>query len=302
MSYFVAKNLSVSKKDTEIIKNINFSIQKGELVSILGPSGCGKTTLLNAMLGFEEHKGKLFLDQQDLVYMTPGERNFSAVFQGLNLFPHLSVAENILYGLSKKSLSFKKEKLDELISLIHLEGRENASISVLSGGEKQRVAIARSLAVEPDLIFLDEPFSSLDQSLKVDLRHFIKKVLKKKNIGSFLVTHDKEDAFHFSDTVMIMNKGEILQSGSPKEVYQNPKSLFVRDFFSEFITIDGRDIFTHDLIIGTKSDSLFSAFVDDCYFINSFYKVILKTYDGKAINILCDKPVEYGENLHLKLK
>lgn len=216
------------------VDNIDLDVEAGSLVSILGPSGCGKTTTLKMVGGFvKPDRGRIMLDGEDITYMPPEKRPLCTVFQNYALFPHMTVMENIYYGLKfKKGLKEKekKEKANNMISLVGLSGMENKNIGLLSGGQQQRVALARALALDPKLLLLDEPLSNLDAKLRIRMRQEIKEVQKKLGITMIFVTHDQEEAMSISDKVVVMNEGRIEQIGTPEEIYQNPANRFVADF------------------------------------------------------------------------
>ena len=227
---------SISKlfDDSRGIKNISFNVKEGEIVTILGPSGCGKTTILNILGGF------LKIDTGDILFLDknindelPEDRNISTIFQNYALFPHMNVIENVSYGLKYGNNISKKDRFDlanKYIDLVGLKGYEKEKISNLSGGQQQRVAIARSIITNPMLLLLDEPFSNLDAQLRVKMRKEIKELQEKFKISMLFVTHDQEEALSISDRIIVMNSGEIIQIGTPEEIYYNPKNDFVSSF------------------------------------------------------------------------
>ena len=227
---------SISKlfDDSRGIKNISFNVKEGEIVTILGPSGCGKTTILNILGGF------LKIDTGDILFLDknindelPEDRNISTIFQNYALFPHMNVIENVSYGLKYGNKISKKDRFDlanKYIDLVGLKGYEKEKISNLSGGQQQRVAIARSIITNPMLLLLDEPFSNLDAQLRVKMRKEIKELQEKFKISMLFVTHDQEEALSISDRIIVMNSGEIIQIGTPEEIYYNPKNDFVSSF------------------------------------------------------------------------
>ncbi len=243
--YLKIENIRKMFDKTRGIKDINFSIEKGELISFLGPSGCGKTTLLNIIGGFiQPETGKIYLEGEEITNFPPEIRNISTVFQNYALFPHMNVIENIKYGLKYKKIS-KKEQEDlaqEYLKIVGLAGYEKVSIHELSGGQQQRVALARALVLHPKLLLLDEPFSNLDAKLKINMREELKQLQKKLNISMIFVTHDQEEALSLSDKIVVMNMGEIIQIGTPEEIYYNPANDYVADFIGKanFIMEDGK--------------------------------------------------------------
>ena len=232
------------------IRNISFSVDQGEFVTLLGPSGCGKTTTLNIIGGFlKPDSGKVVLDGQDITEFVPEERPVSTVFQSYALFPHMNVLDNVSYGLrhlcrmSKKSAS---EEAMKYLEIVGLKGYERSQVGNLSGGQQQRVALARSMATKPKLLLMDEPLSNLDASLRIKMRLELKNLQRKLGITMILVTHDQEEALSMSDKIIVMEKGDILQTGSPQDIYFRPLSREVSSFIgrANFVDINGK----HELI------------------------------------------------------
>lgn len=242
--YLRIENLKKIFEENRGIEKIDFSIEKGELISLLGPSGCGKTTLLNIIGGFlKPDNGKIYLEDRDITDIPPEKRDISTVFQSYALFPHMNVLENIKYGLKYKKLT-KKEQNElalEYLKIVGLDGYEKKSIQELSGGQQQRVALARALVLYPKILLLDEPFSNLDAKLKISMREELKELQKNLKISMIFVTHDQEEALSISDKVVVMNNGRIEQIGTPEEIYYSPINEYVANFIgkSNFILKDG---------------------------------------------------------------
>ena len=242
--YLRIENLRKIFEENRGIEKIDFSIEKGELISLLGPSGCGKTTLLNIIGGFlKPDNGKIYLEDRDITDIPPEKRDISTVFQSYALFPHMNVLENIKYGLKYKKLT-KKEQNElalEYLKIVGLDGYEKKSIQELSGGQQQRVALARALVLYPKILLLDEPFSNLDAKLKISMREELKELQKNLKISMIFVTHDQEEALSISDKVVVMNNGKIEQIGTPEEIYYSPINEYVANFIgkSNFILKDG---------------------------------------------------------------
>ena len=242
--YLRIENLRKIFEENRGIEKIDFSIEKGELISLLGPSGCGKTTLLNIIGGFlKPDNGKIYLENRDITDIPPEKRDISTVFQSYALFPHMNVLENIKYGLKYKKLT-KKEQNElalEYLKIVGLDGYEKKSIQELSGGQQQRVALARALVLYPKVLLLDEPFSNLDAKLKISMREELKELQKNLKISMIFVTHDQEEALSISDKVVVMNNGRIEQIGTPEEIYYSPINEYVANFIgkSNFILKDG---------------------------------------------------------------
>lgn len=224
------------------VHEVNLEIPKGELVTLLGPSGCGKTTTLRMIAGFEfPSAGTIALDGQEINSLPPHQREMSMVFQSYALFPHLTVFENIAYGLNVQKLNKKSvtERVNRVLDLVHLEGYGDRAPGQLSGGQQQRVALARALVMEPKVLLMDEPLSNLDAKLREEMRTEIRRIQKELNITSVYVTHDQIEAMTLSDRVVVMNQGVIEQIGTPIEVYRFPNSRFVADFIGRANFIDG---------------------------------------------------------------
>jgi putative spermidine/putrescine transport system ATP-binding protein len=215
------------------LKDINLSIRPGEFVSLLGPSGCGKTTLLRIISGFlKPSSGQIRIDGQPVVELSPNQRGVGIVFQNYALFPHMSVWDNVAYGLRAKHVPNGKvnTKVGEMLELVQLSHLAKRYPSELSGGQQQRVAIARALAVGPKLMLLDEPFSALDKNLRLDMQIEIRRLLSEQGVTAILVTHDQEEAMSMSDRIAVMSQGEIHQFDGPSQIYDQPNTLFVSTF------------------------------------------------------------------------
>lgn len=232
----VLENLSHSFGSTKVLDNINLTVDKGELFTLLGPSGCGKTTILRIISGFiTPSEGRILVGDRDITHLSPEKRNIGMVFQNYALFPHMTVVENVKYGLVIKKLEKKviDQKLDKYLDLVGMNEYRERKISQLSGGQQQRVAVARALAVEPELLLLDEPMSNLDAALRDRMRDEIRELQQKLGITTIFITHDQREALSISDRVAVMNEGNCIQIGTPFEVYNNPKTEFVATFVGE---------------------------------------------------------------------
>lgn len=224
------------------VNDVNIEIKKGELVTLLGPSGCGKTTTLRMIAGFEfPTQGKIILDNKEINSLPPHKRDMSMVFQSYAIFPHLTVFENIAYGLKVQHLhkDIIAERVDKVLDLVHLEGYGPRAPTQLSGGQQQRVALARALVMEPKVLLMDEPLSNLDAKLREEMRTEIRRIQQEMNITSVYVTHDQIEAMTLSDRIVIMNLGVIEQVGSPLEIYRFPNSRFVADFIGRANFVSG---------------------------------------------------------------
>ena len=228
-------------KDT-ILDNLSLNIKKNEFLTLLGPSGCGKTTTLKIIAGFETaDSGQVVFENNIINDIPPYERQLNTVFQKYALFPHMNVYENIAFGLKLKKMpkGVIDQKVKEMLKLVALEGYENRDIEALSGGQQQRVAIARALVNEPKVLLLDEPLGALDMKLRKGMQIELKRIQQKLGITFIFVTHDQEEALTMSDTIVVMNKGEIQQMGSPEDIYNEPANSFVAKFIGESNIVDG---------------------------------------------------------------
>ena len=224
--------------DETAVDSLSLSVREGELLTLLGPSGCGKTTTLRMMAGLERPDagsvrlaGEVVADANR--HVKPEDRDVGLVFQDFALFPHLTVAENIAFGLADATEAEKEERVEELLDLVDLAGHRDAPPAELSGGQQQRVALARSLAPEPDILLLDEPFSNLDVRLRVEMREEVRQILKEAGVTAVSVTHDQEEALSISDRVAVMNDGRVEQVGKPEGVFEHPESRFVASFLGQ---------------------------------------------------------------------
>ena len=235
-------NCQMAFDDEIVLDDINLYFNDKEFLTLLGPSGCGKTTTLRIIGGFiKPTGGDVLFDGVRINDVPPHKRKVNTVFQKYALFPHLDVYENVAFGLRLAKLSEEEidERVTEMLEIVSLKGFENRKVSQLSGGQQQRVAIARALANEPKVLLLDEPLSALDLKLRKDMQNELKKIQQAIGITFIFVTHDQEEALSMSDTVVVMDKGEIQQIGSPIDIYNEPKNAFVADFIGESNILDG---------------------------------------------------------------
>lgn len=239
MSYLTLSKITKQFGDTVVVDDFSLEITKGEFVAFLGPSGCGKTTTLRMVAGFEiPTSGKITLDGADITDKAPNQRNVGMIFQSYALFPNMTVAQNIGFGLNvrKESKETVKQRVDEMIALINLEKHANKYPYQLSGGQQQRVSLARALAIHPQVLLLDEPLSALDAKIRVSLRSEIRAIQRKLGITAIFVTHDQEEALSISDRIVVMNAGLIEQVGTPFEIYNFPQTQFVANFVGSLNT------------------------------------------------------------------
>ncbi|MDU4936387.1 MAG: ABC transporter ATP-binding protein [Peptostreptococcaceae bacterium] len=237
MSYVEIKSIQKSFNNIKVLKDIDFSIEKGEFLTLLGPSGCGKSTLLRCIAGLNNFEnGSIIIDNKDIGNVKPKDRQVGMVFQSYALFPNMTVYENIAFGLKIKKIPKKEidKKVKEMIEIVELNGKEDNYITELSGGQQQRVALARSIVTEPKVLLLDEPLSALDAKIRKNLQVQIRKIQKKLNMTTIFVTHDQEEAMTMSDKIIVMNKGYIAQIGGPEEIYKHPANEFVARFIGNY--------------------------------------------------------------------
>jgi len=231
-------------KNGDGVKNINLQVREGELLTLLGPSGCGKTTILRTIGGFIDlTSGDITIDGKSIVRMPPEKRPTSMVFQSYNLWPHMTVKQNLEYGLKLRKVPApeREKRIAEGLALVKMTGFETKYPGQMSGGQQQRIAIARSLLLEPSVLLLDEPFSALDAKIRMQMREELRKIQTDLNITVVFVTHDQEEAMMISDRIVVMSKGHIEQDGSPTEIYENPATRFVAGFIGEMNFLDNGD-------------------------------------------------------------
>jgi putative spermidine/putrescine transport system ATP-binding protein len=231
--YLAVEELSVGYGATPVIESLSLTVARGELVALLGSSGCGKTTLLRAISGFVPvSRGRISVDGRDISVLPPERRNTALVFQNYALWPHMTAAQNIGYGLKVRGWPRQRiaERVGEMLELLDLPGLGERPVTALSGGQRQRVALGRALAVEPELLLLDEPLSNLDARIRAELRHEIRALQQRLGITALHVTHDREEAMVMADRIVVLDRGRIAQAGTPEELWRRPASPFVASF------------------------------------------------------------------------
>ncbi|NHI83643.1 MAG: ABC transporter ATP-binding protein [Candidatus Thorarchaeota archaeon] len=248
MVEIVLENLRKTFGDVVATDAVTMTLKEGELSTLLGPSGCGKTTLLRLIAGFYiPDSGRVYFDDRDVTFLPPHLRNTGMCFQNYALWPHMSVFDNISYGLKLKrvhGMKYTKSAIDKRVNaalnLVHLEGLGERHIHQLSGGQQQRVALARALVIEPDVLLLDEPLSNLDAKLRMEMREEIIRIQKELSITTVYVTHDQHEALSISDKVAVMDRGYVQQFASPREIYAHPQTVFVADFIGQCTFLSGQ--------------------------------------------------------------
>jgi putative spermidine/putrescine transport system ATP-binding protein len=242
MTALIIESLEKRFNGLPILKNISLSVAQGEFISLLGPSGCGKTTTLRCVAGFEQPDGgRILFGNQDMTAVRPERRDIGMVFQSYALFPHMTVAENVSFGLEARRVprAEQRRRCAEVLAMVRLEGLEGRFPRELSGGQQQRVALARALVIEPSILLLDEPLANLDAALRDEMRFFIRDLQRRVGITSVYVTHDQAEAMVMSDRIVVMSRGEIAQVGSPREIYEQPTSASVASFIGRSNMIAG---------------------------------------------------------------
>ena len=256
------KNMKKIYPNGDGVENINIQVHEGEVVTMLGPSGCGKSTILRTLGGFLKiDEGEILLDDREIQELPPEKRPTAMVFQSYNLWPHMTVYENLMFGLKIRKVpkAVMKKEADDALKLVGMEGYGKKYPNQLSGGQQQRVAIARALLLKPSVLLLDEPFSALDAKIRQQMRDELKRIQEELNITVVFVTHDQEEAMALSHRIVVMNKGVIEQIGTPEEIYDNPASRYVASFIGEMNFIEENDgktlaVRPEDIIL-TKGDS-----------------------------------------------
>lgn len=294
------ENIEKSFDGEKVLKNISFDIGRGEFVTLLGSSGCGKTTTIRIVAGLlTPDSGKVVLNGKDITMLAPEKRDVNTVFQNYALFPHMNVEKNIGYGLKLKKLPANeiKAEVEKALSLVQLEGFEKRNPSQLSGGQKQRVAIARAIVNKPSVLLLDEPLGALDLMLRRQMQTELKKLQKALGITFIYITHDQEEALNMSSRIVVMRNGNIEQIGTPREVYDTPKTAFVAEFVGGAnLYNDGKRLFA----IRSEHVRLGVGDYDGVVIENSFMaglsKVKVRLKDGQEIT-----SSHMGMNINLKI-
>ena len=291
-----------------VLKDISFQLKKGEHLCVMGESGCGKSTLLKAVYGLLNlNKGTIFWDDTKVLgpkhHLVPGMDFIKYVAQDFDLMPYTSVSENIKKFLSRFYPEEAQKRTEELLEVIEMTAFANTKVKTLSGGQQQRVAIARALAKEPELILLDEPFSQIDNFKKNSLRRKLFAYLKEKNIACIVATHDKNDALSFADTLLIIRDHTILVSGTPKNIYNNPKENYVAALFDDVseITINNKKQLYYPHQINIVEDSEIKAIVVNSYF-KGFYWLIEAEFNGQKVYVNHSSRLEKNTKTHLHFR
>lgn len=283
------ENINVNIHKKPILKNVSLTVEEGEFISLLGPSGCGKSTMLKTIAGLLDlEDGNIFLGEVCVNDLPPEKRGTVIVFQDLRLFPNMTALGNVEFGLKLKGFDKKtaRERAVKMLESVHLAGMEDRKIHQMSGGQLQRVALARAIAAEPHILLLDEPFSSLDEALRIEMRSLVRELHDQYHCTTILVTHDKKEALSLSDKVALMINGELVQYDTPEKVYQQPKDKRVTDYFGECIYTEG--------II--KNKRLFMEKIDSETFASEDY--IFDREDGAYLVVIRPSMVEVKPDIN----
>lgn len=322
------KNIKKMFDDTVVVENFNLEVKKGEFVTFLGPSGCGKTTTLRMIAGFEfPTEGQILLNGEDISHLPPNLRPINTVFQRYALFPHMNVYDNVAFGLNLKHLSKQEisEKVRNVLEVVDLEGFEKRRISTLSGGQQQRIAIARAIVNEPDILLLDEPLGALDLKMRKEMQLELKSMHERLGITFIYVTHDQEEALTMSDKVVVMSDGMIQQTGTPEEIYNEPRNAFVADFIGESNIFEGKmaasmtvgfcgttfrcvdnvpkdtrvDVVVRpeDVLITRPEDGQMRGIVDSAVFKGMYYEITAVLPDENEVVIQTTRRAEPGQEI-----
>jgi ABC-type Fe3+/spermidine/putrescine transport system ATPase subunit len=291
------KNISFIYIEKPVIENISFEIAKGQNIAVIGESGCGKSTLLKLLYGlYDLDKGEIFYNEERILgpkyNLIPGEDYFKYLAQDFDLMPYITVEENVGKFLSNIYKDKKKARVQELLEMVEMTEFAKVKAKYLSGGQQQRVALARVLALEPQILLLDEPFSQIDSFRKNSLRRNLFKYFKEKQITCIIATHDSNDALSFSDETIVLQNGKLIAKGSSRELYENPPSFYIASLFGEvnelkqshFMDMESTDemllLYPHQLKV--VEDGKFKATVKQCYFKGSHY-LVKASFERKAI-------------------
>jgi ABC-type Fe3+/spermidine/putrescine transport system ATPase subunit len=298
-----------------VVDDVSFAIQPGEMFFLLGPSGCGKTTVLRMLAGFvTPDGGSILFDDHRMNDVAPQHRHTAMVFQNYAIWPHLTIYENVAYGprAAKLKAEVIKERVTEALKVVRLEDLAQRKPAQLSGGQQQRVALARALAVEPDLILLDEPLSNLDARLRLELREELRRIHHETGTTCLYVTHDQEEALSLADRIAVMNQGRIEQIGTPAEIYQHPVNEFTARFMGEINVIEAENpltsmFTTNPRRIGFRPEAAqltssgVAATVRRATYLGSKTELVVETTTGEMLKLWTPSPVAAGEVVHFQV-
>jgi len=283
MSKVTLRDVNKSFGDVRAVRDLSLEIEQGEFFSLLGPSGCGKTTTLRMVAGFQfPTSGEILFGDRDVSFLKPSLRNAAMVFQNFALFPHMTVFENVAFGLQARKVSKRSqaERVFRALELVDLRGLESRAVPALSGGQQQRVALARAIVIEPEILLLDEPLSNLDAKLREETRREIKSLQQRLEITTIYVTHDQEEALSLSDRIAVMNEGQCQQIGTPEAIYRHPRNRFVAQFVGDSNLLDGS-------VVQTSGKQVIVRITPD---LNMVVSVVEETLHKGQVVTLCIRP------------
>lgn len=295
----IIENLTKKFGKNEGVENINLSVKKHELLTLLGPSGCGKTTILRAIGGFNQiDSGRILLDGKEIQNLQPEKRPTGMVFQSYNLWPHMTVYENMAFGMQIRKCPKEqiKKEIKKMLELVRMEGSEKKYPNQLSGGQQQRIAIARALVLKPSLLLLDEPFSALDAKIRGQMREELKRIQREAGLTVIFVTHDQEEAMAISDRIAVMRRGYMEQVGKPEEIYDHPKTRFVAEFIGEmnFIEENGSSFAVRPEDVTLQHDQNGKYEIFQMMSLGHYTQAIVKKSDKEMLKVFLEKDQAKG--------
>lgn len=290
MSDVVLQGITHRFESEDVLKNIDLTIPHGSFYTLLGPSGCGKTTLLRVLAGFiVPSEGRVFIGGEDVTELPCEKRNMGVVFQNYALFPNMTVGENIAYGLKVRGLSRTEiqERCKRYVELAGLGDYVSRHVQELSGGQQQRVAVARALAIEPQMLLLDEPMSNLDVALRVKMREEIRAIQQQTGITTLFITHDQQEALSISDYVAVMREGAVLQTGTPEDIYNHPEGEFVANFVGTTNELENQQLRPEQLMLANADQGGTPVRISTVRFTGPFYEyTAVNEQTGEQYHIL----------------
>lgn len=295
----IIENLTKKFGKNEGVENINLSVKEHELLTLLGPSGCGKTTILRAIGGFNQiDSGRILLDGKEIQNLQPEKRPTGMVFQSYNLWPHMTIYENMAFGMQIRKCPKEqiKKEIKKMLELVRMDGSEKKYPSQLSGGQQQRIAIARALVLKPSLLLLDEPFSALDAKIRGQMREELKRIQREAGLTVIFVTHDQEEAMAISDRIAVMRRGYMEQVGKPEEIYDHPKTRFVAEFIGEmnFIEENGSSFAVRPEDVTLQHDQNGKYEIFQMMSLGHYTQAIVKKSEKEMLKVFLEKDQAKG--------
>ena len=295
----IIENLTKKFSKNEGVENINLCVKEHELLTLLGPSGCGKTTILRAIGGFNQiDSGRILLDGKEIQDLQPEKRPTGMVFQSYNLWPHMTIYENMAFGMQIRKCPKEqiKKEIQKMLELVRMDGSEKKYPSQLSGGQQQRIAIARALVLKPSLLLLDEPFSALDAKIRGQMREELKRIQREAGLTVMFVTHDQEEAMAISDRIAVMRQGHMEQVGKPEEIYDHPKTRFVAEFIGEmnFIEENGSAFAVRPEDVTLQHDQNGKYEILQMMYLGHYTQAIVKKSEKEMLKVFLEKDQAKG--------